>query len=240
MLLVVSLMHTAAARPYTTILWGNTRIDRLLAADFRRQRVIRRVSATIGWDPNQRPNLTCGQRPRQSSTAPPAIYYAQRRAPFIKQHIQRFLLALTRWLRIQRRRYLNLGGARVARHALGAPGSSSQWCKSRVAPRRVVRPAGKAPRARIPAVFERAATPADGMQHSANAAGLAPRAARGGWRPGVAREAARRERSVSGRRPDRRSRSRCGHRRRACRCRRESWAPGRRRTIRLRRPHDPD
>ena len=55
--------------------------------------------------------------------------------------------------------------------------SGSPWCKSRVAPRRAMRPTGKARRARIPPVFDRGATPPAGMQRASNAAGVAPRAA---------------------------------------------------------------
>ena len=54
---------------------------------------------------------------------------------------------------------------------------SSPWCKSGVAPRPGMRPAGKARRAKISGIFDRGATQPDGMQRRTNAAGLAPRAA---------------------------------------------------------------
>ena len=55
--------------------------------------------------------------------------------------------------------------------------ASSPWWKSRVAPRRARRPAGKARRWKIPGVFDGGATPPGGMHRSSNAAGLPPRAA---------------------------------------------------------------
>jgi hypothetical protein len=55
--------------------------------------------------------------------------------------------------------------------------ASSPWCKSIVAPRTAMRPAGKARRPRIPGVFEGEATPPGGMQRRSNADGVAPRAA---------------------------------------------------------------
>ena len=56
-------------------------------------------------------------------------------------------------------------------------GSSSPWCKSIVAPRVAMRPAGKARRPRISGIFEGEATPPGGMQRRSNADGVAPRAA---------------------------------------------------------------
>ena len=57
-------------------------------------------------------------------------------------------------------------------------GPSSPWCRSRVAPRLVMCPSGKARRGKIPAECDREATQTAGMQRRSNAAGLAPRAAR--------------------------------------------------------------
>ena len=53
---------------------------------------------------------------------------------------------------------------------------NSPWCKCVVAPRPVMRPAGKARDARIWPIFERRATQPGGMQRRSNADGLAPRA----------------------------------------------------------------
>jgi len=55
---------------------------------------------------------------------------------------------------------------------------NSPWCKCVVAPRPVMRPAGKARDARIWPIFERRATQPGGMQRRSNADGLAPRAAK--------------------------------------------------------------
>jgi hypothetical protein len=55
--------------------------------------------------------------------------------------------------------------------------SSSPWQKSGVTPRGARRPAGKARRLRIPAVFEGGATQPPGMHRPSNAARLLPRAA---------------------------------------------------------------
>jgi len=54
---------------------------------------------------------------------------------------------------------------------------NSPWCKCVVAPRPVMRRAGKARDARIWPIFERRATQPGGMQRRSNADGLAPRAA---------------------------------------------------------------
>ena len=74
---------------------------------------------------------------------------------------------------------------------LRAPGLSSPWCHSGVAPRAAMRPvdhpsaaaalgtpAGKARRLRVSGIFEGGATQPDGMQRRPTAAGVAPRAAR--------------------------------------------------------------
>src|SRR6266851_2540020 len=55
--------------------------------------------------------------------------------------------------------------------------ASSPWCKSIVAPRAAIRPAGKARRPRISGIFEGGATQPDGMERRSNADGVAPRAA---------------------------------------------------------------
>jgi Predicted membrane protein (DUF2142) len=54
----------------------------------------------------------------------------------------------------------------------------SPWWKCRIAPRRARRPAIQARGGRISGIFDRRATPSDGMHRPSNAAGLSPRAAR--------------------------------------------------------------
>src|SRR3990172_3812959 len=56
--------------------------------------------------------------------------------------------------------------------------NSSPWCKSIVASRAAMRPAGNARRPRISGIFEGGVTEPDGMQRRSNADGLAPRADR--------------------------------------------------------------
>jgi hypothetical protein len=59
----------------------------------------------------------------------------------------------------------------------GASSLAARGERRCVAPRAARRPGGKARRPRIPAVFERGATPPPGMHRRPNAAGLSPRAA---------------------------------------------------------------
>jgi hypothetical protein len=118
--------------------------------------------------------------------------------PSVKGHIQHPIAALhkgdatapqrqhRRRDVFQRRRHLTPTGEMQGQRSRSSPvparaiagGPNSPWCKCVVAPRPVMRPAGKARDARIWPICERRATQPGGMQRRSNADGLAPRAAK--------------------------------------------------------------